>query len=113
MDTFTLEEIARAKSSVPTAIAHFLESDDFKKEIFAISKLHTLNLQGIAELSDIVTHIVLGLTPQHKFADHIQSSHMHLSSEGQRALISEVDAKIFSEIKRRLQSTVVQETERE
>ncbi|MBY0539567.1 hypothetical protein K2P56_04015 [Patescibacteria group bacterium] len=113
MFSFTPEEIAGAKSSAPKVITDFLASADFKKEIFAISKQHTLNLQGIAELSDIVTYMLLGLIPQHEFAGYIHSSHMHLSPEGQRMLLSEVDAKIFSEIKRRLQSDTTPRTEQE
>lgn len=62
----------------------------------------TLNLQGIAELTDTVTMTVLGLEPQESFPQRIAEVHTPLDAKGRSALIAEIDKKIFIEIKNRL-----------
>lgn len=110
MNTYTPGTIATAKQNSPAIVRDFIDSPDFKKIIIEISQKSKLNLGGTSELIDLVTAVLLGLEPQHALPENIAHSNMHLSSDGQRALITEIDTKIFQEIKNRMQNPQILES---
>lgn len=102
MNTHSPEEIAEAKAALPIPIQDFLNSTEFKKIIYDMGTRYTLTLQGVAELTDVVTMTVLGLESQDSFPAHVAEAHTHLDMKKQHELIAEIDARIFNEIKIRL-----------
>lgn len=95
----TKEQVQTAYTSAPDYVQDFITSEELDEAFTAIRREHKLHLDDAGRLSIAINAVILEIFSLEKFPQLVQEALTDVSSEIQKAVITEVNEQIFEELR--------------
>lgn len=102
MKTYSPEEKAAARETLPPPLREFLDSADVAHIFASLGKDSRLNIRQADVAFQLVEATFLGLEPEAMFEVNLKNALPELDTDVLQNLLSSINERIFTEAKRRL-----------